>query len=522
MKLYLTVFLSIFFRYAKGSNILVLHPLYAGSHELVLRIIGDELVRRGHNVTQVRFLQTNSQNNLDTRVHVITVPIDGKKYPCSRYINEDGEFDIGKNMGPVIWNSADTPYSIPYDLYCVTHVHCKMMLEDKRLLETLNATRFDVAIVDLIANECGLAFARVLGLPVASFWGFGYQGGEVRYTSSWNPASLVPSFMSGLGRNMNFWQRNKNLLYYFGHAVLQYWQASTADVYIKKNYPDLVDSAHLIHDIDLSLVHNNFFVDYPRLIAPNTKYVGGMHIKESKELPIKFKEFVAGSENGVILFSLGYTGFTPRDIPKYVIEAFIFAFSRIKQRVIMRFDRTLLETIPENVMVVDWFPQQDLLAQNQTVLFITHCGHNSVLEAIYYGVPILAMPVFADQPENAEKIKDKGFGLMLNRHSIVKEEVLRSINEIMNNSSYKAKVEQHRAMWKDERFSSFDEAIYWIELLIKYGNFEHLRINDGDLNLVQYLCLDVVLLWIAASLTILTLFFSWIRNLIRSAKLKKD
>ena len=33
--------------------------------------------------------------------------------------------------------------------------------------------------------------------------------------------------------------------------------------------------------------------------------------------------------------------------------------------------------------------------------------------------------------------------------------------------SYKAKVEQHRSMWKDERFSSFDEAIYWLELLIK-------------------------------------------------------
>lgn len=29
-----------------------------------------------------------------------------------------------------------------------------------------------------------------------------------------------------------------------------------------------------------------------------------------------------------------------------------------------RFDRTLLETIPENVMVVDWFPQQDLLGNN--------------------------------------------------------------------------------------------------------------------------------------------------------------
>ena len=30
------------------------------------------------------------------------------------------------------------------------------------------------------ANECGLALARALGLPVVSFWGFGYQGGEVR------------------------------------------------------------------------------------------------------------------------------------------------------------------------------------------------------------------------------------------------------------------------------------------------------------------------------------------------------
>jgi len=28
----------------------------------------------------------------------------------------------------------------------------------------------------------------------------------------------------------------------------------------------------------------------------------------------------------------------------------------------------------------------------------------------FFRVPILAMPVFADQPENAEKIKDKGFG----------------------------------------------------------------------------------------------------------------
>ncbi len=30
-----------------------------------------------------------------------------------------------------------------------------------------------------LANECSLVLARALGLPTASFWGFGYQGGEV-------------------------------------------------------------------------------------------------------------------------------------------------------------------------------------------------------------------------------------------------------------------------------------------------------------------------------------------------------
>jgi hypothetical protein len=32
-------------------------------------------------------------------------------------------------------------------------------------------------------------------------------------------------------------------------------------------------------------------------------------------------------------------------------------------------------------------------------------------------------------------------------------------------------------------------------LFVKFGNFDHLRINDGEMNLVQYLCLDIVLVW---------------------------
>ena len=35
-------------------------------------------------------------------------------------------------------------------------------------------------MVDIISNECGLALAAALKLPVVGFWGFSFVGGEVR------------------------------------------------------------------------------------------------------------------------------------------------------------------------------------------------------------------------------------------------------------------------------------------------------------------------------------------------------
>ena len=101
-----------------------------------------------------------------------------------------------------------------------------------------------------------------------------------------------------------------NMLYTLLHHLLEGWQTAAADLYIKENFPHLGDSATLLNDMDLNLVHTNFFVDYPRLTAPNTKYVGGMHIKnaDNSPLPAEIAEFVKDAHQGIILFSLGYTG----------------------------------------------------------------------------------------------------------------------------------------------------------------------------------------------------------------------
>ena len=57
---------------------------------------------------------------------------------------------------------------------------------------------------------------------------------------------------------------------------------------------------------------------------------------------------------------------------------------------------------------------------------------NGVLESIYHRVPILAMPIFADQPDNAARIVERGLGLSLDRHTITEEMVTKSIRDILD------------------------------------------------------------------------------------------
>lgn len=57
----------------KGEiRVLILHPIYAGSHELTLRKFGEELMSRGHQVTQVRW-RSSKTRQVNTPVQVITL-----------------------------------------------------------------------------------------------------------------------------------------------------------------------------------------------------------------------------------------------------------------------------------------------------------------------------------------------------------------------------------------------------------------------------------------------------------------
>ncbi|XP_021760344.1 UDP-glycosyltransferase 72B1-like [Chenopodium quinoa] len=52
-------------------------------------------------------------------------------------------------------------------------------------------------------------------------------------------------------------------------------------------------------------------------------------------------------------------------------------------------------------LVPSWAPQLKVLSHKSTGGFLSHCGWNSTLESIVYGVPMIAWPLYAEQRMNA-------------------------------------------------------------------------------------------------------------------------
>ena len=64
-------------------------------------------------------------------------------------------------------------------------------------------------------------------------------------------------------------------------------------------------------------------------------------------------------------------------------------------------------------------------------LIICHGGNNTVTESFYFGKPMIIMPVYMDQFDNAQRVHEKGFGLRLNAYRCTKEELTNAINKLI-------------------------------------------------------------------------------------------
>lgn len=119
-------------------------------------------------------------------------------------------------------------------------------------------------------------------------------------------------------------------------------------------------------------------------------------------------------------------------LPEYLRLQIVKSFSKLKQRVLWKWETETMADLPPNVKLGKWLPQQSILSHPNIRMFITHGGILSLQEAVCYGVPLLGIPIFNDQHGNLELSRRKGMGLILHLNNIKEETLTNSIEVILN------------------------------------------------------------------------------------------
>jgi UDP:flavonoid glycosyltransferase YjiC (YdhE family) len=94
--------------------------------------------------------------------------------------------------------------------------------------------------------------------------------------------------------------------------------------------------------------------------------------------------------------------------------------------------------VPPHVHGREFLPQTSILPQADAVL--THGGNNTVTECLHFGCPMIVLPLFWDQYDNAQRVQETGFGARLNTYGHAPEELIGSLDDLLADRSRRARM----------------------------------------------------------------------------------
>ncbi|XP_011705489.1 PREDICTED: UDP-glucuronosyltransferase 2B19-like, partial [Wasmannia auropunctata] len=283
------------------------------------------------------------------------------------------EFEGSEDFNPAEWMH----YSSFYMVYFIRNYGikaCSTVIETKEaknLLEMIKTVEFDVIVHGITLVEClfGLWEVAKGKPPVVGFVPFGFTPWLKDYIGGPNYPTVQP--YPHTAKPIGFWQKIWNALYYVADDLMRHYyylpiiQRHTAK-YIGHATRPLYEIER--DSINIVLINSHPTFDYGIPLPPNTLEIAGLNAQIVQPItgevvvtyPENMRTFLEGARNGAIVISLG-TRVKWKAIGIDKIKIVILAVSKLKQRVLWKLDIKVPFEIPDNLMIVKWIPQNEIL-----------------------------------------------------------------------------------------------------------------------------------------------------------------
>ncbi len=142
-----------------------------------------------------------------------------------------------------------------------------------------------------------------------------------------------------------------------------------------------------------------------------------------------------GSDGALIYLSLGSLASADVELMRRLVDV----LSETPHRyIVSKGPQAELYELADNMVGAEFLPQPAILPNVDLV--ITHGGNNTVTESWYFGKPMVVLPVFWDQYDNAQRVDELGLGARLPTYTFEERELTDAIDRLLGDESLRARL----------------------------------------------------------------------------------
>ncbi len=380
--------------------------------------LGEELVRRGHNVT------------------LCTTPMSGSTLPEKMAISAGmnfvsaGEGYLSYQEFQQVFAASGLGNSTKSDSWKVFNLHPDTSIKMGNFLDKKNITNYDFIIASERLSPVLACLSKkwnVSGLIIASTHQM-----QDHHLPEW---PFPPFYANKRGRlqisdNMTFLDRIHAFLFIEYNKLFNRFYRSRFEYVCSDPEADYSFMNTFLGIRAPHIISTVIGFEYPRTTSPLTHYVGPVITKQKKAIPDEMLQWLDTKPHGsVILISMGSLAHLTRDQGKIIVDAITSTnYSAVwSLRELNRYILDGLELDSDKFLLSTWLPQLSVLNHSAVGMALLHGGMNGVHESLACGVPIIMIPFWNDQADVGARLQHSGAGIQILRQHLTVDSLTSAI-----------------------------------------------------------------------------------------------